>query len=117
MDNINVSTYGDSDYEVSHTPACTIPHILPDNPPSPASQFVGETGTQDYIYDSLVHSPPSSNGDILPSFDEIFSTKLPTSHHVLKSARSDWAKVLSLTLKSVTANPSDLSAWKKLLML
>ena len=53
----------------------------------------------------------------LPNLQSIFSTHIPTLHHVPKGARDSWAATLSSTLTSVVSSSSDISQWSKIFML
>ena len=47
----------------------------------------------------------------LPSAQEAHRTHVPTSTHVPKAARSDWARVLSDTMEQAIANPAEERYW------
>ena len=62
---------------------------------------------------SSVSSPYPSH-QTLPPLHSIFESKLaPTLHHVPKSLRNTWSRLMSRTMGLISSIPSDLDSWCK----
>ena len=53
----------------------------------------------------------------MPEMSAVCGVKVPTLQHVPKGARNAWAGLVADVLSSISKDPSDLLAWRKLFML
>ena len=73
--------------------------------------------SQDQSSPNTTPSPPPPRPNTLPPLHIILGMKTSTLHHVPKGVRDAWARLVSEVLRAISADPSDLDAWRKIFML
>ena len=70
--------------------------------------------SQDQSSPNTTPSPPPPRPNTLPPLHIILGMKTSTLHHVPKGVRDAWARLVSEVLRAISADPSDLDAWRKI---